>query len=303
MNIEETRDEKSKSVVVYTRFCLDKNNNKDCLFCFYEGEDRKYYNSRIEKYSDYDFEHIISYDCGGKENVLNIYKLIGTSEKNNEIKKAFFIDRDFIPSPLKKEEIYETPCYSIENFYVSASAFGKILVREFGINCNDQDYEKCIQDYKSRINEYNNLILYFNAWLSCQRKKGKDCFKVKLSDFKIMRYFNNVSINKVEVKKIIDDAFLREYFKDADYVVAEEVEEEKKLFNEKDRSSLFRGKFELDFLKSVLKSLVELNKKQQYFAQKYNSVSLNPDTNILSTLCEYADTPDCLIKFLNQYRK
>ncbi|WP_461883701.1 hypothetical protein [Roseburia intestinalis] len=44
------------------------------------------------------------------------------------------------------------------------------------------------------------------------------------------------------------------------------------------------------------------NKTGGYFSQKYTSVHIDPNINILSALADYADTPQCLIDFLKQYQ-
>ena len=302
MDVQSIKDSRKKGVVCFTRFCLDKKYHKDCMFCFFEGEDRKYYGSRIEKYTNYDYEHIICYDCGGKEHVLTAYELISQKHEYDNVKKAFFIDRDYCPSSIRQKEIYETPCYSIENFYVSTTAFSKILVREFGINRIDKDYEKCINDYNLRISEYNNLILVLNAWLSCQRKKGMNHFAVRLSDFKIAKYFICMTIDSVRIKETIDVSFMESHFSDVTPVEQKELEKEIEFFRVSDKTKMFRGKFELEFFKKILSSLLEHNRNSTYFSEKRNSISFDAHNNTLSSFSEYADTPKCLIDFLSQYK-
>lgn len=95
------------------------------LFCFFEGEDAKYYGVRIkENLPEVDWEGI---SCGGKLKVEEVYNVLKIHENPSYqvAKKAFFIDRDF-DEPLSEElrkDIYETPCYSIENFYTTEDCF------------------------------------------------------------------------------------------------------------------------------------------------------------------------------------
>ena len=304
MDVQSVRDARQKGVVLFTRFCSDKRYHGNCLFCFFEGEDRKYYCSRIEKYTNYDFEHIVCYDCGGRENVEEAYRLISQKPEYNYVKKAFFVDHDFCASSIaSNNEVYETPCYSIENLYVSQTAFSKILVREFGINSIDHDYRKCINDYINRMAEYNNAILFFNAWLSCQRKKGRGYFAIRLSDFKIVKNFNSITIECISVKTPIDLSFLQNRFPDAGYLDSAELEREIAIFEDSDKEKIFRGKFELECMRRILLSMLDYNRDGTYFSEKRKSVLIDPNSNTLSTLSEYADTPECLIAFLNQYKK
>lgn len=302
MDVQSVRKARQKGVVWFTRFCSDKKYHGNCLFCFFEGEDRKYYCSRIEKYTGYDFEHIVCYDCGGRENVEEAYKLISQKNEYDHVKKAFFVDHDFCSSTIAgNKEVYETPCYSIENLYVSTTAFSRILVREFGINSIDADYRKSIEDYINRMSEYNSAILFFNAWLSCQRKKGMGHLTVRLSDFKIVKNFSCITIESINVKIPIDLSFLQARFPDAYWLDSDELDREIVTLDASDKVKVFRGKFELECMRRILLSMLDHNRNGTYFSEVRKSVSIDPNSNTLSSLSEYADTPECLVAFLKQY--
>ncbi len=66
--------------------------------------------------------------------------------------------------------------------------------------------------------------------------------------------------------------------------------------------SLFRGKFEIEFLKKIIDSLRIKSKVGGYFSKKYTSVHIDPNINTLSSLEDYADIPQDLIDFMKQYR-
>ncbi|EGO2522631.1 DUF4435 domain-containing protein, partial [Enterococcus faecalis] len=65
---------------------LEYVNKKQCLkdnayvFCFFEGEDRKYYNDRVEEHLT-DIQ-ILGYVCGNRDEVIKVYKKI-LSEKDD----------------------------------------------------------------------------------------------------------------------------------------------------------------------------------------------------------------------------
>lgn len=279
-----------------------KKRNPHNLFCFFEGEDAKYYCPRIEEYTNYTYDCITVYNCGGKKEVLLAYDLIVKKDDDN-IAKAFFIDSDYDSYRCTHKLLYQTPCYSIENLYTSVSAFQKLINREFGINTSENDYKICCKDYIERKREFYDATMFFNTWLSCQRlqeiQNGEK--KVKLSKFKISKLFSEISIQKIELKEPIDIYKLNELFPESKTIAMDEINKEITYFNERDVDLLFRGKFEMDFFKKIIDSLILLNKTGEYFSYKYTSVSVNPNINPLSSLSQYVDTPQCLIDFLRQY--
>ena len=170
MDVQEIRDARKKSSVIFAKFCQNKDSYDQGIFCFFEGEDKKYYEQRIEEYTGITHKNIFGYDCGGKHGVLKVRKLISEKGEYDTVKKAYFIDRDYFSTDLKDVDTYETPCYSVENFYTSETAFEKILIRAFGINAYDEDFKRCVNDYKERQKEFHQKIVLINAWLKCQRK-------------------------------------------------------------------------------------------------------------------------------------
>jgi hypothetical protein len=63
------------------------------LYCFFEGEDSKYYGIRIKTIAMPDKYFFLS--CGGKDGVLKIHQIISSEEYYKSSKAAYFIDRDF----------------------------------------------------------------------------------------------------------------------------------------------------------------------------------------------------------------
>ncbi len=68
------------------------------------------------------------------------------------------------------------------------------------------------------------------------------------------------------------------------------------------RGDVFRGKFELEFFRILLNKVIEdRNKKKdrRVFLNK-KKVSLHLETNILTVLSIYADTPKCLFEYIER---
>lgn len=148
MDVQKTREARNKSVVVFAKFCQSKELHTRALFCFYEGEDAKYYGNRVEQITRRSCDNIVSYNCGGKAGVLKVRELIKKKKQYDHVKTAYFIDSDFFPQKNLEKNVYQTTGYSVENYYTSSTAFTRILNYAFGVNCNCSDYQRCMEDYK-----------------------------------------------------------------------------------------------------------------------------------------------------------
>ena len=304
MDVNFLRESRQKGVVAFTKFCQDIKGHEDCIFCFFEGEDVKYYGPRIEQYTEYSFSKIINYNCNGREEVEKVFALITKKTVYDKINKMFFIDKDYLPSEEANANLYQTPCYSIENFYSSVECFGRIINREFGINTIDADYNKCICDYTNRLHEFHNNTSLLNIWLYCQRLKEESEKKeaIILSDFKMSKLFSNISIKQLELKKPITIETLKGFFPNAYEISNEQIDDIQQSWKSKTIKPVFRGKFELEFLRRILESLITENKSRTYFSRFYKCVRLSPGINMLSSFSTYADTPNCLVEFLTAHR-
>lgn len=304
MDLQNVKDTRNKGVVAFARYCQEKKKYQDYMFCFFEGEDAKYYFPRIEKYSGYGYNRIIHYNCGGKKGVLKALSLVEKNSDEIYTAKAFFVDSDYDTTKYNNSLLYQTPCYSIENFYTSEKAFSKMLNREFGINTTEKDFLKCCSDYSKRQEEFHDATIYINSWLACQRiyEEVEEKYKIVLSDFKISKLFSEMTIDSIISKEEIKREKLKELFPNSKNIEEHEIERKIEYFKCGDMGKLFRGKFEIEFFKKVIDSLKSKNRTGGYFSKKYTSVHIDPNINTLSALEGYADTPQCLIDFLRKYQ-
>ncbi|MGF1534308.1 MAG: DUF4435 domain-containing protein [Bernardetiaceae bacterium] len=162
---EELRQSRNKPQVAFTEFASATRKNPEHLFCFFEGKDNAYYISRIKRFT----ENYYPVKCGGKQSVLDVYSLITGKEEYRKYKLGFFIDRDFNSTiGDKNPPIFETPCYSVENLYVSLSVFKEILTNEFHLSeVSDSNFETLVKLYEQRQKEFHDSVLLFNSWYSC----------------------------------------------------------------------------------------------------------------------------------------
>ena len=269
------------------------------LYCFYEGEDSKYYEVRISNIVRPEKSTFIV--CGGKAGVLGIHKLLTKRKHYADIQAVYFIDRDFDISihEISLTGIYETPCYSIENFYTSVSCFSKILKSEFKLIESDEDFEKCISLYKKLQEEFHNATEILNIWYACQKDKS---VKLTIQDLKLSN-FVKISLGEIKCLYSINDLYNK--YSNAQQILQEDLDKKQSYCLSKGRQKSFRGKFEVEFLVVFLQQLVlEANKRNSPYFTKKLHVTLNISSKtIISTLSQYADTPNCLYRYLETFLK
>jgi len=296
-----TGKKENSVAVAFTRFSMLYFRNPDALFCFFEGkDDNKYYYSRIKNLFQGKIHNIV---CGNKESVLELFERIKKREAYDTAKKAFFIDRDFDPSIAEKYDgaIYETPTYSIENFYTSIEAFSEILKHEFMLLEIDNDFDKCLNLFRERQKEFHNSVLLLNAWISCQRDlKHEKGIKSHLNlPDDVPKGF--VSISLQQVKSNYDLENIKRKFAQAEQIEEAVLNEKINDFQTLNPQQHFRGKYELQFLRKILRSLIEdanVKSKQVYLSQKTH---FNFDEKqLISQLQQYADTPEDLIIYMKK---
>lgn len=296
--INEMRESRDSPNAAFITFCESYSKYPKHVFCFFEGEDAKYYNSRINAVVG---KEIIPIKVGNKSGTLKAWRKISKDLTYDSINKMFFVDRDMddLPEDLDTN-LYVTPCYSIENLYVTGTVFEKILQSEFSISKIDEDYQNCMDKFRELYDQFCDLMVEFNALVLIRKNKGLGENRVCLSNINTKKMINITLSgitkgNKYDV--IINDLKCRLQATD------EELEEAiEKIRLQGDYSNAFRGKNQLDFFVALLTLLRNAHKDKVFFKETKTSVSINLTNNRLSELSQYAITPDCLIKFL-QYHK
>ncbi|WP_431810232.1 DUF4435 domain-containing protein [Lysinibacillus capsici] len=290
---------------------------KDSFHCFFEGEDRKYYIDRIEQFTSFKSEEIIGYDCKGKKAVIDVYKKIISTQKYSSSALGFFVDRDYeLDEKIEDSILYQTAYHSLENCYVVLSAFKDIVNKEFGINTIDEDFEKVINDYKDRIDEFRNIVAYINTFIICFQKLGGQLVleKFNLSDFldigiesiQVKMDISLEEIKKYYLSKLTKDLEMNKKYSQENYdnfcsIISkvEEIFNDELLVVQTCLNTKIHGKMELYFFKKIIEDLKRLNKINKYFTHKRDCIYIEEQSkNILSNLSKYAETPNCLIAFL-----
>lgn len=298
--------------VAYTNFVTTYSNDKpELVYCFFEGdEDKKYYGTRIniaykKEYNDF--------TCGGRDLVLKAKELIKNRPEYNNAKALFFIDKDYTDDKVK-DEMYVTPCYSIENFYSTKNTLKKILQSEFNMKERDEDFIKILDLYTTSLTSYHDKLLFLNAWLSCQhdiRIITKLSTRLNINEV-LKTYFNshdnmfdtdlNLKLNtfdKLENQEILENILFTDAVKVNEKMLSSKIT----YLNTINKSHMFRGKFELKFFIDFLKRLKEeaISKHPKILTKKYKCALSFKLEDSISVLSQYSDTPTCLIKFFDEH--
>lgn len=289
----------STDTVPYTFYQSNKM-KADCLFCFVEGKhDTDYYQPKVKSiYGD----NYLFITCNNKKNVMSVYDHIYSTD-HERFKLAFFIDKDFDES-INRPCLYETECYSIENYYVYPCAFSEFLLYCLHLEKDSVEYTKAVNYYEQEFNKFHAASLQLNSWIAACREKDHrnemthlDC----LGDSYPSAFFE---INfGAEYHQLYDLPAMNSFFHALPELTQEEVDAKIGELQDKDYFAVFRGKYELHFYYRLLVDLKEkVNHKHrgQDLVLKNLSWDLNYP-NLMIYYSSYAYFPDKLRQFLAGY--
>lgn len=273
-------------------------------------DDEKYYTYRTDRYSKLPCNYIC---CNGKKNVINLRKEISEHELYNNEKNLFLVDADFDDNSdlINEKDIYVTPTYAIENFYISDECFEKILQKEFQCKCyiNEDEYKNVRSHYilskKMFIEALSDFNYFIHSYRISKLDKGVQSLNLKGLDQKSDFIFedSNLSEDYLLFKVDFNIDNINKTFPN---ITSENIEISKKSigksiqFLNENKEKRFRGKALLQFLIKYLNALkYDSNlKTPNIFSEQKKCSTEFSYKNAISTLSIYADTPDCLIKFI-----
>lgn len=290
--LNEMREGRESANAAFVNFTDNYKNFASHVFCFYEGEDGKYYNQRIKQLIG---NPIIPIKAKNKSNTIRVWRKISKNQEYNDVQKMFFVDRDMDELPHDLDEnLYITPCYSIENLYANIETFKNILEAEFSLNVTDPDFIKCVDLFEILFEKFCTQMIPFNALVLIRSEKKLNNGKVSLNIK--TRQVISISLGGIEKGNKYSDIYkLQEDLEvtDQDLEFATQRIIESQEFIEK-----FRGKNQLDFLVEVLNLLKSRKDDLTFFSIKRDNITLNITSNRLSELSQYAKTPQCLKEFI-----
>lgn len=312
--------------VIFKKYINLYTKNKEKAIFLLEGvDDIDYYLPKIKEYfGEYDNKWT-DMVCAGRDNVIQLIKDLSLHTKHEYKESIHFgvIDKDYnevLDNPFP-EKIYITPCYSIENFYISIDVFKRVLKFKFFLNETDEankDFFSCLNNYKSRRNEFIDAVLELDKYLRCNRimyEKELSTFKINARDLKLDNFIT-IDLNKVAVKSNTLD-FLGKTIEEFD---EESLKQSEQFYDDKKYDLLalmIRGKFMFHFFVHYLHKLKHDNQLRVpvLFVDSYTNskkrgndkinrkkTKLHVDrenSDLLSILSNYSDYPQCLRDFLH----
>lgn len=289
-------EKKARLIAGYHKFLQKYSKYEEAPICFVEGEDEKYYQLRVKLICD-NYEPLFIV-CGNKDGVLNTHELINIRGQFTKYKLFFFIDSDF-DEKVAKQMIYETPCYSIENFYTSREVVAKIIKSEFKFEEDDIDFSNAMQLYSNRQSEFHEAISLLNAWIACQRDVARKGIitRLNLSGLKI-KDFVTIELDKINMNYDLES--IESKFSNAYKLPSDEVRIKLEEHNYANKQIIFRGKYELEFMKKFLQKVKDdVTSKQPVYFSKKRSISINIQ-DAISQFSMYAETSNCLYDYIKQ---
>lgn len=279
---------------------LEKKNDHS-LFCFMEGKhDPDYYLGVIRSICGDDCIIIV---CGNKSNVLDSYNNFFQID-HDRYRLAFFIDKDY-DEPINNPNIFETDCYSIENYYCSPEAFKRILKYGIGVP-DDVDWRHDVIDfYMNQFHQFHQTVDLFNAFYSLLHKYEREknvFFKLNLDD-SFPTELANTNVNKCSKLYTLQNILDKYGIEEKVMTEAEVIVEMNRLWA-LDPFKVFRGKFELDMLFKIMNYLINDANKNLCapIIRKKVSMHLN-GKSLMSDLAQFADIPDGLRTYLAKWAR
>lgn len=299
--LKDSRDSISVKFLEFTRIRCKSTNQ---IAIFFEGEDEKYFSGRINIIRpDIRWSGINS---KGKSNVISLRNKIRKHSTYKDSPCLFFVDSDFDSNKeiSNANDIYLTPCYSIENLYFSDTVFEKILAAEFGLSDTTDEhecYKKALELYVVTKKSYLQEIKYFNFLireLRVMEQNGSIGGRLNINNLSID---DLISINLGYVTKQYDEKKPQQIFPELSSEIQISLQESENYFIELSADQWFRGKQHLEFLRVFLVKLKEdrCNTKSRTIFKSKGKVKLHlTKANSISELSQYAETPNCLKEFL-----
>ncbi|WP_233217594.1 DUF4435 domain-containing protein [Photobacterium sp. GB-1] len=303
--VEAMRKARDFEVVKIQNILKEHSSDPDVLICIFEGEDAKYYGSRID--SVFRGRNRKNIKCKGRNNLLKLKSKVESNKYLSKIKILYFADRDFDFNYTTHGNIYFTPCYSIENLYVGSDVLDRILCDEVGI-CSIEEkeiYDLLHANFEIYLKQADSELLTLHSWLMCQVKMSETntSIELNLKNTKVEEFIN-ITCQKIESKYDIQSLY--DKFSLSHMIEEKELEYSSDLLLKNAGHLSYRGKYMLEFFGSIVnKMLQECNVKggQGHFGvTRKCQLSISQDS-VLSTLSQYARTPSCLTDFLKHHAK
>lgn len=281
----------SVSVVIHKFYCSLGKISNSTLVCFVEGYDLPYYNSRIEAISG---QHCVFIDSGGKKNVVRTQQYFSNKDAYSVYRKLYFVDSDYDDNSCLSDDIYVTPCYSIENLCVSDDAFIKIMKGIYKVDIDNPKLDKAISFYKKEQDKFIRATSLFCAWYKCVKKlPGEN--SVKLSE-SFPQAISEIGADNI-IEKNNNLQYINDLYPDIQDITDDEIHVA--LVGIDGKMENIRGKYVFDFIEYITCCFNRDSRGSRIYTEGKTSFEKNRKT-LLARLSPYADTPTSLRDYVNK---
>ena len=262
-----------------------------CIYCFVEGYDLPYYKIRVEAISGKKCSFV---DSGGKKAVVKTFDLIKSKPEYNKYKILYFVDRDYDNNNNILQNIFVTPCYSIENLYGTEDAFKNLIEGTYHIDEQNPKYQKNILLYHQEKDSFLNATKVFCAWYRCV--KNKPNHDVELGESFPSKYAtigpNSITCHECNATILNND------YPQIDNISKDELDNSIAYINN-DLANI-RGKYVMQFMEYLIQLLNRDSNNSKVYTDTKVSFEQNRKT-LITRLSAYADTPDILREYIVKY--
>lgn len=271
---------------------LVQNKSRYDVFLFTEGDDDvNYYTSKVSIFLRGRKQHFI--ECGNKNEVLRLFAMITPSNiKTNEKKMLYFVDKDYEKNPSYDSDIYVTPKYAIENFYITDNVFEQILKGFYKIK-ETEEFNRVFSYLKNKRDEYVTHMIFPSAFYSLQKYKRTEEHKPILTKLREYKDIKDLT-TKEELSALVVNGF---------DVTDEEINMEIEYLNS-NPLALLRGKYFEQALSKDFSDLIswcnEPNRSNGLITKKHKiSANMGKDSFVV-IFANYSEAPSCLFEYLNK---
>lgn len=280
---------------------------RNSIFITEGRDDPKFYTSKLASILGTKWDLV---SVGGKSKALEVRQLIRNHPIYKDDNVYFLLDRDFDEKHLE-QDIYTTPCYSIENLYCDPATIKNLVIGECGLSSYDAPRRHEIIDFI--VNEYirirssfhksrqliaaNAIFLYVRKKLQNRKISLDQIIKIEVKIAQGKAHLRLIKKSKYHDMKQTDGIAFRSF-------VSTDPQLKDILANP---SQLFRGKQELQLLREFIKTLKDeaptSQKIKTLFGQKIKLDNHALSEHTLSAVAHYVPAPECLVNFISECRQ
>lgn len=271
--------------------------NDNAVAAVVEGKDYQYYGYHIRTNNFVPTKSVSSVNTHGRHNLISLIDyLVDKGEQLSNM--LFFLDNELPSQRFENSYCFVTSVNSVENYYVSTSAFSKLIENHTSISKKYSEF--LLKKFEDSLQVFNNSMIDIGIFLDTCLKMGLDP-KLKKFDIKIFFNFQNLKIVPAEnsFSKLLDYFVVR-----CDDVTQTKlktiINETKKEICQNEKMKYVRGKYAMSFLQYFLSAIKKSEQNSNKDDDELLSYYLSKDKKNDEVINDWQDISDC-DPFLKEY--